>query len=225
MRLLNCLAIVLLLAVAGHASAVSEGVPAPALDGRLFDGSRFSLAENAGKVVVLNFWASWCAPCREEMPALDAYYRRHRGEGLEMVAISMDNPKDEAKAREIMRAFSFPAAFGREMDIRAFGRISQLPTTFVIDRRGILRRNRAYGNALLDLANLEKTVTPLLRDRMNSAQMFPPRALPAAQWVCAAAPIPSTVTLISRTPAFSNVSCTGTWSPCFSGCFRSSSMT
>jgi thiol-disulfide isomerase/thioredoxin len=225
MRLLNCLAIAFLLAVAGRASAISEGAPAPALDGRLFDGSRFSLAENAGKVVVLNFWASWCAPCREEMPALDAYYRRHRGEGLEMVAISMDSPKDEAKAREIMRAFSFPAAFGREMNIKAYGRISQLPTTFIIDRQGRLQKNRAYGDSLLDMAILEKTVTPLLRARMNSALLSPPRALPAAQWLCAAAPIPSTWTLISRTPAFSNFSCTGIWSPSFSGCFSSSSMT
>ena len=185
MRLLNCLAIVLLLAVAGHASAVSEGVPAPALDGRLFDGSRFSLAENAGKVVVLNFWASWCAPCREEMPALDAYYRRHRGEGLEMVAISMDNPKDEAKAREIMRAFSFPAAFGREMNIKAYGRISQLPTTLIIDRQGRLRGNRAFGDSLLDVATLEATITPLLRARANatSAGLPSPSFLPASHRV------------------------------------------
>jgi cytochrome c biogenesis protein CcmG/thiol:disulfide interchange protein DsbE len=191
----------------------------------LFDGSRFSLAENAGKVVVLNFWASWCAPCREEMPALDAYYRRHRGEGLEVIAISMDNPKDEAKAREIMRAFSFPAAFGREMSIKAYGRIAQLPTTLIIDRQGRLLKNRAAGDSLLDMAIIEKTVTPLLRDRMNSALLFSPRALPGAQWVCAAAPIASTLTLMSRTPAFSNVNFTGIWSPCFSGCFRSSSMT
>ena len=225
MRVLNCLAIACLLAVAGHASAISEGAPAPALDGKMFDGSRFSLAESAGKVVVLNFWASWCAPCREEMPALDAYYRRHRSEGLEVVAISMDNPKDEAKAREIMRAFSFPAAFGREMNIKGYGRISQLPTTFIIDRQGRLSRNRASGDSLLDMAILEKTVTPLLRARMNSALLLPPSALPAAQWVCAAAPILSTLTLISSTPAFSNVSFTGTWSPCFNGCLRSSSMT
>jgi len=185
MRLLNRLAIVFLLAVAGHASAISEGAPAPALDGRLFDGSRFSLAENAGKVVVLNFWASWCAPCREEMPALDAYYRRHRSEGLEMVAISMDNPKDEAKAREIMRAFSFPAAFGREMNIKAYGRIWRLPLTFVIDRQGVLRKDGWYGESLLDTATLEATVTPLLRARASatSAGMPSPSFLPASHRV------------------------------------------
>jgi thiol-disulfide isomerase/thioredoxin len=180
MRLSKILAIACLLVIHGHAGAIAEGAPAPALEGQLFDGSRFSLADHTGKVVVLNFWASWCAPCREEMPALDAYYRRHRSEGLEIVAISMDNPRDEAKARELMRAFSFPAAFGREMNIKSYGRIWRLPLTFVIDRQGILRKDGWYGDALLDTAILEQTVTPLLRARMNSASFGPPRALPDA---------------------------------------------
>jgi thiol-disulfide isomerase/thioredoxin len=180
MRLSKFLAIACLLFIHGHACAIAEGAPAPALDGRLFDDSRFSLADHAGKVVVLNFWASWCAPCREEMPALDAYYRKHRSEGLEMVAISMDNPRDEAKARELMRAFSFPAAFGREMNIKGYGRIWRLPLTFVVDRQGILRKDGWYGDPLLDIAILERTVTPLLRERMNAAGFGPPRALPDA---------------------------------------------
>jgi len=185
MRLLKFLAVACLLIAAGRAGAISEGAPAPALDGRLFDGSRFSLAEHAGKVVVLNFWASWCAPCREEMPALDAYYRRHRGEGLEMVAISMDNPKDEAKAREIMRAFAFPAAFGREMNIKPWGRIWRLPLTFVVDRQGVLRKDGWYGESLLDTATLEANVTPLLRARANatSAGLPSPAFLPASHRV------------------------------------------
>ena len=161
----------------GPAWAIAEGAPAPALTGTLFDGTRFVLADHAGTVVILNFWATWCAPCREEMPALDAYYRRHRGEGLELIAISMDSPKDEAKAREFMRAYSFPAAFGREMSLKAYGRIWRLPLTFVIDRQGVLRKDGWYGEPLLDTATLEQTVTPLLRARANSAR-FGPRSVP-----------------------------------------------
>jgi cytochrome c biogenesis protein CcmG, thiol:disulfide interchange protein DsbE len=162
----------------GPAWAFAEGAPAPALDGRQFDGSRFSLADHAGKVVVLNFWASWCAPCREEMPALDAYYRRHRGEGLEVIAISMDSPKDEAKARDLMRAFSFPAAFARESNIKGYGRVSLLPLTFVIDRNGVLRKDGRYGATPLDTATLERTVTPLLRAQPNAIRAGPLRVLP-----------------------------------------------
>jgi thiol-disulfide isomerase/thioredoxin len=180
MRFLRCLALTCLLVINGHAGAIAEDAPAPAVEGTLFDGSRFALADHAGKVVVLNFWASWCAPCREEMPALDAYYRRHRSEGLEIVAISMDSPKDETKARDLMRAFSFPAAFGRELTIKGYGRIWRLPLTFVIDRQGVLRKDGWYGDPLLDSAILEQMVTPLLRARMNAASSGPRRALPAS---------------------------------------------
>ncbi len=125
------------------------------------------------------------------MPALDAYYRRHRSEGLELVAISMDSPKDEAKARELMRAFSFPAAFGRDMSLKGYGRIWRLPLTFVIDRQGVLRKDGWYGDPLLDAATLEQAVTPLLRARTNSASFGPPpRAF--------AAPSPAGFTSCSR---------------------------
>ena len=170
----------LLWTFAGPAGAISEGAPAPALHGMLFDGTHFSLSDYDGKVVVLNFWATWCAPCREEMPALDAYCLRHREEGLEVVAISMDNPKDEAKARAMMQAYSFPAAFGRELSLKAYGRIWRLPLTFVIDRQGVLRKDGWTGDPLLDAVTLEKVVTPLLRERTtNAALPDPPRAFAA----------------------------------------------
>ncbi len=182
MQLIKCLALVCLLVINGHAGAIAEGAPAPALEGRLFDGSRFALADYAGKVVVINFWATWCAPCREEMPALDAYYRRHKSEGLDVVAISMDNSRDEAKAREVMQAFSFPAAFGRELNAKGYGRIARLPLTFVVDRQGVLRMDGRYGNPLLTAAILERTVTPLLRARMNTALAGPTHATAASSY-------------------------------------------
>lgn len=159
------LALLLLVALPSAAAALHEGKAAPALEAKLLDGQTFSLAGQAGKVVIINFWATWCAPCRAEMPALDAFYRKHRDEGLVVLAVSMDEPNLEPKVRDVMKAFSFPAALGPQSDFKGYMRIWRLPLTFVVDRSGVLREKDWYGDPGLDEALLERTVTPLLRAR------------------------------------------------------------
>jgi thiol-disulfide isomerase/thioredoxin len=162
----RCLAAFLLVfALDCAGAAIHVGEPAPALEAKLLDGKLFSLQDAAGKVVVINFWATWCAPCRAEMPALDAFYRKHRDEGLVVLAVSMDEPDKEAKVREVMKSFSFPAALGPQSDFKGYMRIWRLPLTFVVDRSGVLRKNDWYGDPGIDEASLERTVTPLLHSR------------------------------------------------------------
>src|SRR5271170_4170077 len=134
----------------GAAFAAAEGESAPPMRAKRLDGTAVSLADNTGKVVVVNIWATWCAPCREEMPALDAYYRAHRDEGLVLVALSMDDPKDEAKVRAMTKGYSFPVGLARDADLKGYGRIWRLPLTFVVDRKGILRKDQWYGDPGLD---------------------------------------------------------------------------
>jgi thiol-disulfide isomerase/thioredoxin len=157
--------LLLLFGFCGLAFAATEGKPAPALHAKLLDGTTFNLADAAGKVVIVNMWATWCAPCREEMPALDAYYRQHREQGLVFIALSMDDPKDEAKVREVTKSYSFPVGLAQNADLDGYGRIWQLPISFVIDRHGILRKAQWQGHPGLDPKLLEETVTPLLRGR------------------------------------------------------------
>jgi thiol-disulfide isomerase/thioredoxin len=144
------------------AYAIKEGEPAPSLEAKLLNGKSFSLAAASGKVVIVNFWATWCEPCRAEMPALDAYYRKHKAEGLEVLTLSMDQPSDDDKVRQFLRAFTFHAGLGREASFRGYGRIWRLPLTFVIDGNGILRKDGWYGDPGIDLPLLYRVVTPLL---------------------------------------------------------------
>ena len=158
----NANATLLLLGLCNPVFAATEGQPAPPIQAKLLDGTTFNLADDKGKVVIVNMWATWCAPCREEMPALDAYYRKHRDQGLVLVALSMDDPKDEAKVRKVTQSYAFPVGLELDTYLKGYGRIWRLPLTFVVDRQGILRKDQWYGDPGLDAQQLEQTVTPLL---------------------------------------------------------------
>lgn len=138
--------------------------PAPALEAVTLDGKRFSSTEQIGKVVIINFWASFCDPCREEMPVLDTYYKQHKDEGLVMIGVSMDDPADIAKVKDLVKTVSFPSALATDTKAAGYGRIWRVPLTFVIDRQGRLRRDGWLGEAKLNMAALNKIVTPLLNE-------------------------------------------------------------
>src|ERR1700752_4185863 len=90
--------------------AMEVGQPAPSLVVRELDGQMFDLSAVRGKVVILSFWATWCPPCRKEMPVLDALYRRYHVQGLEMIGLSADRPRDRSDVQKVMQSFSYPAA-------------------------------------------------------------------------------------------------------------------
>ena len=139
------------------------GAAAPEIQARLLDdGGTFALSTKRGKTVIVNFWATWCAPCREEMPVLQAYYQQHQADGLEILAISMDDSSALAQVRAIARKYGFPVAWKGDASFAGLGRIWRLPTTFVIDSTGLLRRNGQTGDAEITRAELDSLVTPLL---------------------------------------------------------------
>jgi peroxiredoxin len=147
------------------AYAIEEGKSAPAFTAKLLNGKSISLESVKGEVVIVNFWATWCPPCRQEMPAFENYYQAHKNQGLRIIAVSIDDPLDEAKVREVMRSYTFDAALERESQHKGYGRIWRLPLTFVIDRKGVLRKDGWYGAAGIDQPLLEKVVTPLLEEK------------------------------------------------------------
>jgi thiol-disulfide isomerase/thioredoxin len=129
------------------------------------DGSRFSLADARGRVVIINFWATWCAPCRAEMPALDTYYRAHHREGLDMLAIALDADGSRKKIAEATSSFAFPVARISDTRIARSAIPRALPATRIYGRDGTLRYDSsAQGRQPLDDAAIERVVTPLLHE-------------------------------------------------------------
>lgn len=104
------------------------------------EGNQISLSTYKGKVVLLNFWATWCPPCRLEMPTMEKAYRQYRDKGFEVVAVSVDaGPKSSVKSFLRELGLSFQVLLDPDMEtLRAFRGFS-LPTTVVIDRQGVIR--------------------------------------------------------------------------------------
>ena len=150
------------LATAAVAAAPSEGKPMPHFQVKTLDGTVIDSEQLKGKVVLVNFWATWCPPCREEMPAFQKYYEAHRAEGFELVAISADEPADLAKVRDVMKAFTYPAGLSADNDVKPFGRVWHMPMSFVIDRAGVVRRSGWYSEKAVDDKVLDGLLGALL---------------------------------------------------------------
>ena len=146
-----------------NAADLAVGKPIPAIQVKFLDNNQtVQIGGKTGKVTIINFWATWCAPCRSEMPALQSYYEKHKAEGLEIIAISMDDPKDIEQVRKVSQSFTFPVAMKNDCDYKGLGRVWRMPSTFVVDRNGILQKNGHVGQPTVDLEILETVVTPLL---------------------------------------------------------------
>ena len=137
------------------------GQPAPTLVVSQLDGRLFDLAALRGKVVIINFWATWCSPCRAEMPQLDAFYRRYRARGLELLGVSVDDAQDRDAVVRVMKSFSYPAALAAAAKANDFGAPIAVPMTWIIDAKGVVRARLMAGNAAT-LQSLEQEVLPLL---------------------------------------------------------------
>ncbi|EXF93039.1 redoxin [Pseudomonas fluorescens HK44] len=92
----------------------------------------------------------------------ETYYQQHKGEGLKIIAISMDEPEDDPMVHKVMAHYSYPAAFQRDADFKGFGRIWRLPMTYIIDRQGVVLKDGSVGDPKIDRPLLDKLVTPLL---------------------------------------------------------------
>jgi peroxiredoxin len=149
--------------ISTHTRAVrnqSIDLPAPAITLTDLNRETFDLASLRGEVVLVNFWATWCTPCREEIPQFVALQQKYRARGFQAVGISMDDP--EGTLRDFCRDYkvNYPIVMGNQRIAENFGGVLGLPTTFLIGRDGRIR-SRLVGAT--DFPKLEKEINALLQ--------------------------------------------------------------
>lgn len=146
----------------GRVPAPREGFSAPAVDLERLEGESLDLTELRGRVVVINFWASWCPPCRAEMPALERTYQAERSRGLEILAVNTtyQDQLGAAQAFVAEHGLSFPILLDRTGETANRYRMRALPTTFFVDREGVIRKVIVGGP--MSEATLRSTVDSLL---------------------------------------------------------------
>jgi peroxiredoxin len=138
-------AIAAALVLSAPALAGAPGAPAPQFSLASRGGQTVSLAQYKGQVVMLNFWASWCGPCRQEMPLLESIYKKYNKLGFTMLGVNVE--PDSQAANEWLKAtpVSFPILYDTESKVSKLYDVAGMPTSIIIDRAGKVRLvHRSY---------------------------------------------------------------------------------
>ncbi|MEO8158020.1 MAG: TlpA disulfide reductase family protein [Betaproteobacteria bacterium] len=141
MNPLKSLAVVLFFACTAALAAPPAEIGAlpPVLKGTLFSGQPFDLSQMRGKVVLVNFYSSYCSFCAYEIGNLETFYEQHRDQGFEVIVVGIDALEDRHRVERMLGIYGLPGIMADDLEQSGFERKYPTPTAFVIDREGILR--------------------------------------------------------------------------------------
>ena len=146
----------------------AKGGPAPGFELKDLAGKNVRLSDFRGKVVLLNFWATWCPPCKEEMPWFVDLQRRYGAQGLQVIGVAMDDSGEKAIASFVQKlGVNYPVLLGKESTARAYGDVQFLPDTFYIGRDGKIV---SHVQGLINRKEIEETVKKALAGSSTAVQ-------------------------------------------------------
>ena len=156
-------AVALIVVCTGASAAITPSAGAPDFTLPSLEGSNLRLQEQRGQVVMINFWATWCGPCRVEMPHLARLYDKYRGSGFKVLAVNID--EDPYKAANLAKQLGmrFPVRLDTEKKVSRLYDLSTMPSTILVDRDGRVRYvHRGYREGYED--TYDKQIRELLRE-------------------------------------------------------------
>ncbi len=142
---------------------IEQGAVAPSFSVRAFSGQKVDLDDLRGQVVLVNFWATWCPPCRLEMPGFESVYEDYRGRGFTVVGLSSDVGGDgPVRSFVSQHGITYPVAMASDGLRRRYGGVDMLPQSFLLDRQG---RVRKMVSGVFSEAVLRRSVDELLSEK------------------------------------------------------------
>jgi thiol-disulfide isomerase/thioredoxin len=139
-RALVVLSVLLLLTpIVGSSAGRLISQPAPDFALRSFGGENVRLSEHLGEVVLINFWATWCGPCRQEMPLLDGIYAKYHRAGLVLFSVNIDEEQERAVEMARTLGVSYPVLFDSRKEVSRSYDVGTMPLTVLVDREGVVR--------------------------------------------------------------------------------------
>ena len=125
--------------ILGSAANAAGDPPAPTFSLPARGGSTIDLSQYKGQVVMINFWASWCVPCRQEMPLLDSIYKKYKPLGFTLLSVNVEPEQKDAESFLKQTPVTFPVVFDAKSKVSSLYNVQGMPTTVFIDRKGNVR--------------------------------------------------------------------------------------
>jgi peroxiredoxin len=135
----RCAMAAVVMASTAFAAAGDASGPAPAFTLTTLEGQPSGLSAYKGQVVMVNFWATWCGPCQQEMPLLDQMYKKYKGGGFTLIGVNVDKEAPAVKALLTRKPVSFPVLLDPANSVSKAYHVDEMPSSVIIDRKGVIR--------------------------------------------------------------------------------------